>query len=42
MTLRPEESMGNLVIFDIDGIHTANEVLNKLRSLEKDVVGLSS
>jgi uncharacterized membrane protein len=28
--------MSNLVVFDFDGIHTADEVLNKLRSLEKE------
>src|SRR5262245_13894343 len=28
--------MSNLVVFDFDGIHTADEVLNKLRSLQKD------
>jgi uncharacterized membrane protein len=28
--------MSNLVIFDFDGIHTADEVLNRLRSLQKD------
>src|SRR5215469_11565056 len=27
--------MSNLVVFDFDGIHTADEVLNKLRSLQK-------
>ena len=26
--------MSNLVVFDFDGVHTADEVLNKLRSLE--------
>jgi uncharacterized membrane protein len=37
LRLRPEESqMSNLVVFDFDGIHTADEVLNKLRSLEKE------
>src|SRR3974377_1874913 len=28
--------MSNLVVFDFDGIHTADEVLNKLRSLQRD------
>ena len=28
--------MSNLVVLDFDGIHTADEVLNKLRSLEKE------
>jgi hypothetical protein len=28
--------MSNLVVFDFDGIHTTDEVLNKLRSLEKE------
>ena len=28
--------MSNLVVFDFDGIHAADEVLNKLRSLEKE------
>ena len=28
--------MSNLVVFDFDGIHTADEVLNKLRTLQKD------
>ena len=28
--------MSNLVVFDFDGIHTADEVLNKLRSLQKE------
>ena len=28
--------MSNLVVFDFDGIHTADEVLNKLRSLKKE------
>src|SRR5262245_1488556 len=28
--------MSNLVVFDFDGIHTADEVLSKLRSLEKE------
>jgi uncharacterized membrane protein len=28
--------MSNLVVFDFDGIHTADEVLNKLRSLHKE------
>ena len=28
--------MSNLVVFDFDGIHTADQVLNKLRSLEKE------
>jgi uncharacterized membrane protein len=28
--------MSNLVVFDFDGIHTADEVLNKLRALQKD------
>jgi uncharacterized membrane protein len=28
--------MSNLVVFDFDGIHTADAVLNKLRSLEKE------
>ena len=27
--------MSNLVVFDFDGIHTADEVLNKLRTLQK-------
>src|SRR5262245_32690977 len=31
-----EAVMSNLVVFDFDGIHTADEVLNKLRSLQKD------
>jgi uncharacterized membrane protein len=30
--------MSNLVVFDFDGIHTADEVLNKLRSLEKELL----
>ena len=29
-------AMSNLVVFDFDGIHTADEVLNKLRSLQKE------
>jgi uncharacterized membrane protein len=29
--------MSNLVVFDFDGIHTADEVLNKLRSLERNI-----
>jgi hypothetical protein len=29
--------MSSLVVFDFDGIHTADEVLNKLRSLEKEL-----
>ena len=28
--------MSNLVVFDFDGIHTADEVLNKLRSMQKE------
>src|SRR5262252_5233694 len=32
----PRRVMSNLVVFDFDGIHTADEVLNKLRSLEKE------
>lgn len=28
--------MSNLVVFGFDGIHTADEVLNKLRSMQKD------
>jgi len=28
--------MSNLIVFDFDGIHTADEVLNKLRSLQKE------
>jgi uncharacterized membrane protein len=28
--------MSTLVVFDFDGIHTADEVLNKLRSLQKE------
>jgi uncharacterized membrane protein len=28
--------MSNLVVFDFDGIHTADDVLNKLRSLQKE------
>jgi uncharacterized membrane protein len=28
--------MSNLVVFDFDGIHTADEVLNKLRGLQKE------
>jgi uncharacterized membrane protein len=28
--------MSSLVVFDFDGIHTADEVLNKLRSLQKE------
>lgn len=28
--------MSNLVVFDFDGVHTADEVLNKLRALQKD------
>src|SRR5579883_1146712 len=28
--------MSNLVVLDFDGIHTADEVLNKLRALEKE------
>jgi uncharacterized membrane protein len=28
--------MSNLVVLDFDGIHTADEVLNKLRSLHKE------
>jgi uncharacterized membrane protein len=28
--------MNNLVVFDFDGIHTADEVLNKLRSLQRE------
>ena len=28
--------MSNLVVFDFDGIHTADEVLNKLRALQKE------
>ena len=31
-----ENIMSNLVVFDFDGIHTADEVLNKLRSLQKE------
>jgi uncharacterized membrane protein len=34
---KPEESeMSDLVVLDFDGIHTADEVLNKLRSLQKE------
>jgi uncharacterized membrane protein len=29
-------AMSNLVVFDFDGIHTADEVLNKLRSLQRE------
>jgi len=29
-------SMSNLIVLDFDGIHTADEVLNKLRSLQKE------
>src|SRR5262249_5139980 len=29
-------TMSNLVVFDFDGIHTADEVLNKLRSLQRE------
>jgi uncharacterized membrane protein len=28
--------MSDLVVLDFDGIHTADEVLNKLRSLQKE------
>jgi len=28
--------MSNLVVFDFDGVHTADEVLNKLRDLQKE------
>jgi uncharacterized membrane protein len=28
--------MSSLVVFDFEGIHTADEVLNKLRSLQKE------
>src|SRR5262245_59810457 len=28
--------MSNMVVFDFDGVHTADEVLNKLRSLQKE------
>src|SRR5215472_8267308 len=28
--------MSNLVVLDFDGIHTADEVLNKLRSMQKE------
>jgi uncharacterized membrane protein len=28
--------MSDLVVFDFDGVHTADEVLNKLRSLQKE------
>ena len=28
--------MSNLVVLGFDGLHTADEVLNKLRSLQKD------
>ena len=28
--------MSNLVVFDFDGVHTADEVLNKLRALQKE------
>ena len=28
--------MSNMVVFDFDGIHTADEVLNKLRALQKE------
>ncbi|HEX5242225.1 MAG TPA: DUF1269 domain-containing protein, partial [Tepidisphaeraceae bacterium] len=28
--------MSNLVVFGFDGIHTADEVLNKLRSMQKE------
>src|SRR6185437_6652877 len=31
-----ETDMSNLVVFDFAGIHTADEVLNKLRSLQKE------
>jgi hypothetical protein len=31
-----ENVMSNLAVFDFDGIHTADEVLNKLRSLQKE------
>ena len=31
--------MSNLVVFDFDGIHTADEVLNKLRSLPRQYLG---
>jgi uncharacterized membrane protein len=33
--------MSNLVVFDFDGIHAADEVLNKLRSLQGEyLIGL--
>src|SRR5262249_27394759 len=28
--------MSNLVVFDFDGVHTADEVLNELRDLQKE------
>jgi uncharacterized membrane protein len=28
--------MSNLVVFDFDGVHTADEVLNKLRALQQE------
>ena len=28
--------MSSLVVFDFDGVHTADEVLNKLRALQKE------
>jgi uncharacterized membrane protein len=28
--------MSNLIVLDFDGIHTADEVLNKLRALQKE------
>jgi hypothetical protein len=28
--------MSTLIVLDFDGIHTADEVLNKVRSLQKD------
>jgi len=36
MTNPGENAMSNLVVFDFDGIRTADEVLNKLRSLQKE------
>jgi uncharacterized membrane protein len=31
-----DNPMSNLIVLDFDGIHTADEVLNKLRSLQKE------
>ena len=31
-----DSPMSNLIVLDFDGIHTADEVLNKLRSLQKE------